>query len=40
MSYEPVPDPGPDSGLLPFLIDWGSSTHPTTGGLPQVTLLR
>ena len=28
----------PDRGPLPFLIDWGSSTHPTAAGLPTVGL--
>lgn len=27
------------SGLVPFLIDWGSSAHPTTAGLPLTPLL-
>jgi hypothetical protein len=26
-------------GLVPFLIDWGTTTHPTTSGLPQVELV-
>jgi glyoxalase-like protein len=26
-------------GLVPFLIDWGATTHPTAGQLPQVELL-
>ncbi|MER5293715.1 VOC family protein [Streptomyces pharetrae] len=28
------------SGLVPFLIDWGTSRHPTAGGLPVTPLLR
>ncbi|MGW2717401.1 VOC family protein [Streptomyces sp. NPDC001492] len=28
------------SGLVPFLIDWGSSAHPTSGALPATPLLR
>ncbi|MFF4500874.1 VOC family protein [Streptomyces sp. NPDC001401] len=28
------------SGLVPFLIDWGSSAHPTATGLPVTPLLR
>ncbi|MFF4801420.1 VOC family protein [Streptomyces sp. NPDC001351] len=28
------------SGLVPFLIDWGSSAHPTAAGLPVTPLLR
>ncbi|MGW2963117.1 VOC family protein [Streptomyces sp. NPDC001220] len=27
------------SGLVPFLIDWGSSRHPTASGLPVTPLL-
>lgn len=26
-------------GLAPFLIDWGSTSHPTTRGLPSIPLL-
>ncbi len=26
-------------GLAPFLIDWGSTPHPTTRGLPSIPLL-
>ncbi|MEU6261182.1 VOC family protein [Streptomyces sp. NPDC047043] len=28
------------SGLVPFLIDWGSSVHPTATGLPVTPLLE
>ncbi|GAA2496950.1 VOC family protein [Streptomyces longisporus] len=28
------------SGLVPFLIDWGASVHPTAAGLPVTPLLR
>ncbi|MGI5459014.1 VOC family protein [Streptomyces sp. CA-249302] len=28
------------SGLVPFLIDWGSSVHPTASGLPVTPLLE
>ncbi|MFJ9249865.1 VOC family protein [Streptomyces sp. NPDC101776] len=28
------------SGLVPFLIDWSSSPHPTTSGLPVAPLLE
>lgn len=27
-------------GLVPFLIDWGGTAHPTTRGLPEVRLLE
>ena len=27
------------SGLVPFLIDWGDSPHPTAAGLPLTPLL-
>ncbi|MFJ4620295.1 VOC family protein [Streptomyces sp. NPDC088812] len=32
-------DPHP-SGLVPFLIDWGSTVHPTASGLPGTPLLE
>ncbi|MFD7132287.1 VOC family protein [Streptomyces sp. NPDC059894] len=32
-------DPHP-SGLVPFLIDWGSTVHPTASGLPVTPLLE
>lgn len=28
------------SGLVPFLIDWGSAVHPSASGLPVTRLLR
>ncbi len=28
------------SGLVPFLIDWGSSPHPSASGLPATPLLE
>ncbi|MFD0318024.1 VOC family protein [Streptomyces flavalbus] len=28
------------SGLVPFLIDWGTSAHPTATGLPTTPLLK
>jgi hypothetical protein len=28
------------SGLVPFLIDWGASVHPSASGLPVTPLLR
>jgi len=34
----PEGDPSPGGGLQPFLIDWGTTTHPTATGLPQVRL--
>lgn len=30
--------PMPKSGMLPFLIDWGSTPHPTTRELPSMRL--
>jgi hypothetical protein len=30
--------PMPKAGMLPFLIDWGSTPHPTTRDLPSVQL--
>jgi hypothetical protein len=32
-------DPLPHNGLVPFLIDWGATAHPTTFGLPEVELV-
>ncbi|TDO36322.1 glyoxalase-like protein [Kribbella sp. VKM Ac-2527] len=32
--------PAPFDGLVPFLIDWGSTRHPAESGLPQVSLLN
>jgi hypothetical protein len=32
-------DPLPHNGLVPFLIDWGSTVHPATSGLPEVELV-
>jgi hypothetical protein len=32
--------PAGADGLWPFLIDWGATPHPTTTGLPGVTLVR
>jgi hypothetical protein len=29
----------PAGGLVPFLIDWGSTAHPTAAGLPTLPLL-
>lgn len=31
--------PAPFDGVVPFLIDWGSSPHPAAAGLPGVELL-
>jgi len=30
--------PDPADGLVPFLIDWGTTTHPTTAVLPTLSL--
>jgi hypothetical protein len=32
--------PAPYDGIVPFLIDWGSSRHPAASGLPSVELLE
>ncbi|NIK59348.1 VOC family protein [Kribbella shirazensis] len=32
-------EPAPYDGLVPFLIDWGATLHPTTTGLPSAELL-
>jgi hypothetical protein len=32
-------EPAPYDGLVPFLIDWGRTPHPTTSALPQAALL-
>ncbi|HEX6353616.1 VOC family protein [Actinophytocola sp.] len=29
----------PRGALVPFLIDWGTTSHPTTSGLPEVELV-
>jgi catechol 2,3-dioxygenase-like lactoylglutathione lyase family enzyme len=31
--------PAPFDGVVPFLIDWGSTRHPAAAGLPSVELL-
>ena len=31
-------DPRPFDGVVPFLIDWGSTPHPARSGLPRVEL--
>jgi len=30
----------PAAGIIPFLIDWGSSSHPTEARLPQLSLIE
>ena len=35
-----VADPEPYDGIVPFLIDWGDTTHPAASGLPSVELLE
>jgi hypothetical protein len=32
--------PAPYGGLVPFLIDWGTSRHPAGSGLPSVELIE
>jgi catechol 2,3-dioxygenase-like lactoylglutathione lyase family enzyme len=32
--------PAPYDGIVPFLIDWGTSRHPAGAGLPSVELLE
>jgi hypothetical protein len=32
--------PAPYDGIVPFLIDWGSSRHPAGSGLPSVELVE
>lgn len=32
-------DPAPYDGIVPFLIDWGTSAHPAESGLPSVELV-
>jgi hypothetical protein len=32
--------PAPYDGIVPFLIDWGTSRHPAASGLPSVELLE
>jgi catechol 2,3-dioxygenase-like lactoylglutathione lyase family enzyme len=32
--------PAPYDGIVPFLIDWGTSRHPAESGLPSVELLE
>jgi hypothetical protein len=31
--------PAPYDGIVPFLIDWGTSRHPAGSGLPSVELV-
>lgn len=33
-------EPAPYGGLVPFVIDWGRTPHPTTTGLPEVELVK
>jgi hypothetical protein len=35
-----VADPEPYDGIVPFLIDWGDTTHPAASGLPMAELLE
>jgi catechol 2,3-dioxygenase-like lactoylglutathione lyase family enzyme len=35
-----APDAGYGAGLVPFLIDWEATRHPTSRGLPQTPLLE
>jgi hypothetical protein len=30
---------GPADGVVPFLIDWGTTAHPSSGPLPVLPLL-
>ena len=32
--------PAPYDGIVPFLIDWGTSSHPASSGLPAAELLE
>jgi hypothetical protein len=34
------PDPGPDGGLVPFLIDWGESQHPALTAPAGITVVE
>jgi hypothetical protein len=34
-----VADPESYDGIVPFLIDWGTSRHPAESGLPSVELV-
>jgi hypothetical protein len=33
-------EPAPYDGLVPFVIDWGQTPHPTTTGLPEAELVE
>ena len=40
LSWRLTPDTvAASGGVVPFLIDWGSTTHPSAGGLPSVELV-
>ena len=32
--------PAPYDGIVPFLIDWGTSRHPAASGLPEAELVE
>ncbi|MDQ1731644.1 MAG: hypothetical protein QOK10_1803 [Pseudonocardiales bacterium] len=39
LEWRLTPDSTAEDGLMPFLIDWGASTHPSEGPLPEVRLV-
>jgi glyoxalase-like protein len=39
LEWRLTPDSTAGGGLMPFLIDWGTSAHPTSAGLPSVRLM-
>ena len=38
LNWRLTPDTVADGGIVPFLIDWGASEHPTARALPQLQL--